>query len=82
MPRSRRAALTLPPGFMPITALEMACGGLGPDEPANRPPPPLSPTGFITDPVTNSPTTNSSGCGRRGKGGHGLVGIVQAAEHL
>lgn len=30
--------LTRPPGFMPMTAVEMAGGGLGPEPPANSPP--------------------------------------------
>jgi hypothetical protein len=57
------ATLTLPPGFMPRTAVEMAGGGLGPEPPANRPPA-MSPA-FLLYRLTCCPAVNSSGCSRQ-----------------
>jgi hypothetical protein len=53
------APLTRPPGFMPITAVEMAGGGLGPEPPANKPP--AVSFIFLAYKLTASPAVNSSG---------------------
>eukprot|EP00882_Tetradesmus_deserticola_P026273 GHRQ01028950.1.p3 GENE.GHRQ01028950.1~~GHRQ01028950.1.p3 ORF type:complete len:111 (+),score=31.16 GHRQ01028950.1:245-577(+) len=64
---------TLPPGFMPMTAVDSAGGGLGPDPPANSPPA-VSPAIFVVT-FMDSPTVNSNGCnGSRGSSSSGNQG--------
>jgi hypothetical protein len=53
-------ARTLPPGFMPMTAVDSAGGGLGPLPPANSPP--AESFIFLAVTLTGCPATNSSGC--------------------
>lgn len=52
---------TLPPSFIPMTAVERAGGGLGPLSPVNNPPPPRSEIVFEPKP-TGSPAVNAKGC--------------------
>eukprot|EP00878_Enallax_costatus_P030247 GHUV01032916.1.p1 GENE.GHUV01032916.1~~GHUV01032916.1.p1 ORF type:complete len:169 (-),score=9.57 GHUV01032916.1:493-999(-) len=49
----------LPPGFIPMTAVDRAGGGFGPEPPANSPPA-VSPA-FFTTTLTGCPATNSKG---------------------